>query len=432
MLAAIIGDTVGSVYEFNNIRTKKFSLFNGRNFLTDDSIMTLAVAEIIQNNWYDDKDKIIDTLKKWGRAYPNRGYGGMFYKWLFTDLRESYRSYGNGAAMRISPVGWYARDEEEVRKISKAITEVTHSHPEGIKGAEVTAMCIYYARKGKDKDFIRKYVEKYYNLNFDYDELVNEYEFNETCQNNVPQAIFCFLISNSFEDCIRTTISIGGDCDTTAAISCAIAEAYYKDIDENIIDELNKYIPKPKDGCNAFEILSKFRNYKTIDNISFEDIHDDTKFICSYEENNGNVYVEWSYSKSLKSLAEYIIFEELDNYFGMKDDDLSKDLLSERNINAYIDYLINYSSFDDNEFIYSKLKETIVDVIHKNLTYDKFINFINEINYILNKINANIKYLYFNNVDDAFRFLKENFDISSDIYSNVFDKTYRKLQISNK
>ena len=240
MLGTIIGDTIGSVYEFNNIRTKKFPLFNGRNFLTDDSIMTLAVAEIIQNNWDDDKDKIIDTLKKWGRAYPNRGYGGMFYKWLFTDLRESYRSYGNGAAMRISPVGWYARDEEEVRKISKAITEVTHSHPEGIKGAEVTAMCIYYARKGKDKDFIRKYVEKYYNLNFDYDELVKGYEFNETCQNTVPQAIFCFLISNSFEDCIRTTISIGGDCDTTAAISCAIAEAYYKDIDENIINEFKE------------------------------------------------------------------------------------------------------------------------------------------------------------------------------------------------
>ena len=238
MIGALIGDIVGSVYEFDNVRSKQFPLFTEESFMTDDSIMTLAVAEIIQNKLYNDQDKVIDTLKKWGRAYPDRGYGGMFYKWLFTDQRESYNSFGNGSAMRISAVGWYGRSEEEVKELSKFVTEVTHSHPEGIKGAEVVAMCIYYARKGKTKEFIKNYVEQYYDLDFNYDDLVKNYKFNETCQETVPQAIYCFLISNSFEDCLRTTISIGGDCDTTSAISCAIAEAFYKDISEELLDKI--------------------------------------------------------------------------------------------------------------------------------------------------------------------------------------------------
>ena len=265
MLGAMIGDTVGSVYEFNNVRSKDFPLFSKNSFLTDDSIMTLAVAEIMQNHYYDDKDKIIDTFKKWGRAYPDCGYGGHFFDWLFSDERESYHSFGNGAAMRISPVGWYCQDEEEVKKISKAITEVTHSHPEGLKGAEVTAMCIFYARKGKSKEFIKQYAEKYYNLNFEYEELRKNYRFNETCQKTVPQAIFCFLISSSFEDCLRTTISIGGDCDTTAAISCSIAEAYYKDIDKSILDNLYKFLPDDKAGCHIRSIIEKFVEYKAVD-----------------------------------------------------------------------------------------------------------------------------------------------------------------------
>ena len=130
--------------------------------------------------------------------------------------------------MRVSSVGWIANSEEEVRELSKKVTEVTHNHPEGLKGAEVTAMCVYYARMGKDKEFIKNYVEQYYDLNFDYEELRRTYVHDaEICQVTVPQAIYCFLISKDFEDCLRTTIAIGGDCDTTAAISCAIAEAYY-------------------------------------------------------------------------------------------------------------------------------------------------------------------------------------------------------------
>jgi type I restriction enzyme M protein len=243
MLGAIIGDTVGSVYEFNNIRSKDFALFSKDSFLTDDSIMTLAVAEIMKKGHINDKEKIIDTLKKWGRKYPDRGYGGSFYRWLFGNSREPYYSYGNGAAMRISPVAWYANNEDEVRDFSKKVTEVTHDHPEGLKGAEVTAMCVYYARIGKTKQFIEEYVKQFYNIDFNYKELKQTYWFNETCQDTVPQAIYCFLISKNFEDCIRTTISIGGDCDTTAAISCAIAGAYYgipKKFKDKILTYLNK------------------------------------------------------------------------------------------------------------------------------------------------------------------------------------------------
>ena len=244
MIGALIGDYVGSIYEFNNVRRKDINLFTKDNFFTDDSIMTLAVNEILENGYVHDSDKIIDTLKKWGRKYPNRGYGGMFGWWLKSNSREPYYSFGNGAAMRISPVGWYANSEEEVKDFSKRITEVTHNHPEGIKGAEVTAMCVYYARIGKSKDFIKEYVEQYYNLDFDYDDLKRNYKFNETCQESVPQAIYCFLISKDFEDCLRTTISIGGDCDTTAAISCAIAQAYYRDIPNHIL----KYVEQKLKG----------------------------------------------------------------------------------------------------------------------------------------------------------------------------------------
>ncbi len=228
MLGAVIGDVVGSRYEFNNIKTKDFELFGKGCYATDDTVMTCAVAEVLINKKQNDKDYIVDTFKKWGRRYPHAGYGGRFGCWVLGNEREPYNSYGNGAAMRVSAVGWIAKSEKEVKDLSREVTEVTHNHPEGIKGAEVVAMCIYYAKQGKDKAFIRAYVEKCYNLDFNYEELRKTYTHaEEICQNTVPQAIFCFLISDSFEDCLRTTISIGGDCDTTAAISCAIAEAYY-------------------------------------------------------------------------------------------------------------------------------------------------------------------------------------------------------------
>lgn len=256
VIGAMVGDIVGSKYEFKNIRTKKFPLFSKGCYATDDSIMTAAVWDMWLNNCLDDKEAIIDKFKEWGRRHPN-SYGGSFGYWLMHSDRNPYYSFGNGAAMRVSPIGWIAKDEEEVKRLSYNITSVTHDHPEGLKGAEVTAMCVYYARIGKSKEFIKEYVERYYPEinNFTYEDLNKHYWFNETCQNTVPQAIFCFLISNSFEDCIRTTISIGGDCDTTAAISVAIAEAYYKDISSKIIDQTLKIVPD-----DVLQIVKKVYN----------------------------------------------------------------------------------------------------------------------------------------------------------------------------
>lgn len=242
---AIIGDVVGSVYEFNNYRRKDFPLISKRSVYTDDTILTLAVHQVLEKNILD-KEEIAKIYKEWTKKNPNCGYGCGYLQWVYSDDLKPYNSYGNGAAMRISPVAWFANTEEEVRYLSELVTSVTHNHPEGLKGAEVTAMCIFYARIGKSKEFIKDYASKYYNLDFNYEDLKKNYWFNETCQNTVPQAIYCFLISNSFEDCLRTSVSIGGDTDTLCAISCAIAEAFYKDIDFDLLEKVINIVNK----CN--------------------------------------------------------------------------------------------------------------------------------------------------------------------------------------
>lgn len=264
MLGAIIGDICGSRFEFDNIKTKKFDLFDLEDsFATDDSIMSLAVLDMLVNNRINDEKEVVKTFKKWGLAYPNSGYGGRFAEWLLYGDKP-YNSYGNGSAMRVSAVAWYANSEEEVIDLATKTAQVTHNHPEGIKGAVVTAMCIYYARIGKTKEFIKEYVSKYYDINFDYNDLVKNYDFYEMCQKSVPQAIYCFLISKNFIDCIRTTISIGGDCDTTSAISCAIAEAYYKDEFDDFewLDKVLPFLPEDKNGCNIYSLLNKYIVHK--------------------------------------------------------------------------------------------------------------------------------------------------------------------------
>ena len=251
MLGAIIGDTVGSVYEFHNTRTKNFKLFTDRSEPTDDSIMTLAVADVVLSG-DTSYDNVVKTLRKWGNEYPYAGYGGMFANWLRTRLPEPYNSCGDGAAMRISPVGWVAKSEEEVVKLSRAVTEVTHNHPEGIKGAEAVAMCIYLARKGFSKEQIKeRMVKEYYPeiKDLSFEELKKTYEFSEICQKSVPQAIYCFLISNGLEDAIRNCVAIGGDCDTTGAMAGAIAEAYYKnEKSKEFIEYFSYYFIDPDVG----------------------------------------------------------------------------------------------------------------------------------------------------------------------------------------
>ena len=233
MIGAIIGDIVGSRFEFNNHRSKDFDLFADGCFATDDSIMTLAVAKAIMECGDDlTESRLNSSAVKWmqeiGRTHPNCGFGGMFYNWIFSDDPQPYNSFGNGAAMRVSSCGFIAETEDEARLLARSVTEVTHSHEEGIKGAEATAVAVFMAKNGATKKEIRNRIASdYYNLDFTLDEIRDTYEFNETCQETVPQAIAAFLESITFEDCIRNAVSIGGDSDTVAAIACAIAEAYY-------------------------------------------------------------------------------------------------------------------------------------------------------------------------------------------------------------
>lgn len=243
MLGAIIGDMVGSLYEFHPIKTKDFNIYNNRMRMTDDSLLTIAVAKTLLKHYpikYDEeslkliqKDLVDEFVDTW-RFNKGAGFGAMFYNWCekarFEHV-EPYNSYGNGSAMRISPVGWIANSEDEVKLLSKTVTEITHNHPEGLKGAEAVAMAIYLALHGASKEEImERMVKDYYPeiASFSFENLVKTYSFSEICQKSVPQAIYCFLISESLEDAIRNCIAIGGDCDTTGAMAGAIAEAYYQ------------------------------------------------------------------------------------------------------------------------------------------------------------------------------------------------------------
>lgn len=253
MIGAIIGDTTGSRFEFDNINTKKFTLLTPECFLTDDSIMCIAVAEAVMK-WEDDgyKEKkdyrklgeyAVSEMRKWGRKYPGAGYGGHFALWLESDDMGPYNSCGNGAAMRISAVGWAAESIEECIAMSRAVTEVTHNHPDGIKGAEATAVQIYLAKNGMSIKELRKYEEEhYYSLEeYSFTYLRDNYRWQSLCDGTCQAAFVSLYESTDFEDAIRNCISIGGDCDTTAAICGAIAEAVYP-IDGKLREKIKSYM----------------------------------------------------------------------------------------------------------------------------------------------------------------------------------------------
>ena len=240
MKGAIIGDIIGSVYEFSNIDTKDFPLFSGRSDFTDDTVMTCAVAKALLSCKGDftalTPETITATLQKIAKRYPNAGYGARFIHWVFSDNPQPYNSYGNGSAMRISPVGLVAKTPEEAKDLATKVSAVSHNHEEGIKGAVCIAECMVLLKQGSGKEEIRTYVEEnYYRL----DKTCDDYRLEqagchgaEICQVSVPQAIVCFLESTDFEDCIRNCISIGGDSDTIAAIAGGLAEACYGVPDE--------------------------------------------------------------------------------------------------------------------------------------------------------------------------------------------------------
>ncbi len=233
MLGAIIGDMAGSKLEWHNIKNEKYlKLFMPGSHPTDDSVMTVAVARAMMDSYgYDPEDTgevLISALHYFGTLYPHAGYGRAFSKWLSIGSRQPYNSWGNGSAMRVSPVGWIFDSLEETLWYAKISAAVTHDHPEGIKGAQAIAAAIYLARTAHSKDEIRKYIDKnFYALDFTLDEIRDSYQFDVSCQGSCPQAIEAFLEGESFEEVIIKALSIGGDSDTIAAMAGGIAEAYY-------------------------------------------------------------------------------------------------------------------------------------------------------------------------------------------------------------
>ena len=262
MLGAIIGDVVGSRFEFHNRLIRDFAFFHPDCRFRDDTVMTCAVAQALMNSREDFSDlpeRTVSAMQRIGRRYPNCGYGARFIHWMFTDNPEPYNSCGNGSAMRISPVGFAARDAEEAKMLSAAVTAVSHNHPEGMKGAEATAVAVVLARQGKTKDEIRKAMEEYYDLSVTVKEYRDRWQGHgkEICQVSLPQALACFFEGDSYEDVIRSCISIGGDSDTIAAIAGGIAEAYY-----GIPEE---YIKKTREILDdrLLEILDAFEKWKS-------------------------------------------------------------------------------------------------------------------------------------------------------------------------
>lgn len=237
VLGAIIGDVIGSVYEWNNVKTIDFPLFQENTTFTDDSVLTCATMDALMK-----KRDYSSAYQSWSRRYPNRGYGGRFLSWIYAEEPKPYNSWGNGSAMRVSPVGWAFNTLEEVLEEAKKSASVTHNHPEGIKGAQATAAAVFLAKQGKSKREIKEYITKtfHYYLDETIDVIRPFYEFDESCQGTVPQAITAFLESRDFEHAIRLAISLGGDSDTLACITGGIAGAFYKYIPDDIIDNTLK------------------------------------------------------------------------------------------------------------------------------------------------------------------------------------------------
>ncbi len=260
MYGAILGDIIGSPYEFDRgNKTKDFPLFSGYSEFTDDTVMTIAVAEAFLDMQFaedDDvtRDRLVHYMQEWGRQYPHAGYGVRFNRWLRECSPKPYNSWGNGSAMRVSSVGWLFGDLEMTRAMARLSAAVTHNHPEGIKGAEVTAAAIFLARTGSTKAEIKAYIEENfrYDLSRTCDEIRPGYHHVESCQETVPEAITAFLEGESFEDVIRTAVSLGGDCDTLTCIAGSMAEAFYG-VPEELKAECRKRLPE-----NLLEVLQRF------------------------------------------------------------------------------------------------------------------------------------------------------------------------------
>ena len=263
MYGAILGDIIGSPFEFDmGNKSKEFPLFSKNSTFTDDSVMTIAVGYAFLDaqpnadiEWI--RRRLISSMKQYGRMFPYAGYGGMFRRWLKCDDPQPYGSFGNGSAMRVSSVAWLYNDIETVRSMARLSAEVSHNHPEGIKGAEATASAIFLARTGSTKEEIKAYIEDNfgYDLSRSCDEIRPNYHHVETCQETVPEAITAFLEGKSFEDVIRTAVSLGGDCDTLTCIAGSIAEGFYG-VPEDLKQECRNRLPE-----ELREVLDRFDSW---------------------------------------------------------------------------------------------------------------------------------------------------------------------------
>ena len=238
IIGAIAGDVIGSAYEFNPTRDHDFELFTPKSTFTDDTVLTMANALWLLEDEQHTPERLVDIMLDMCRKYPDRGYGGRFARWIYDSDPQPYDSFGNGSAMRVSPVGYYANSLDEALALAKVSAEVTHNHPEGIKGAQATAAAIFLARQGKTKQEIRDYVEKTfgYDLSRTLEEIRPTFTFDETCQHTVPEAITCFMEGKDYEDVVRLSVALAGDADTIAAIAGSISSA---------IDEVPNEISQP-------------------------------------------------------------------------------------------------------------------------------------------------------------------------------------------
>ena len=240
LLGALAGDAIGSIYEYKAPKSTEFELFTPYSNITDDSVLTIAVADAIinQRSYYD-------SIRTYALKYPHSGYGGFFKRWMYSGQPQPYNSFGNGSAMRVSPVGWAFDTVDETLRQAMASAEITHNHPEGIKGAQAVALAIFRARNGTTKEQIRSEITKQfeYDLSFTLDDIRPTYRFDETCQKTVPPAVVAFLESNDFESAIRNAISLGGDADTLAAITGSIAETFYGGVPEEIGNDVRYRVP---------------------------------------------------------------------------------------------------------------------------------------------------------------------------------------------
>ena len=252
MLGSIIGDIIGSTYEFRNAHGYDFDPFPPGSGFTDDTVLTIAIADAIMNG-----KSYSESVREYALKYPGRGYGGWFIEWVYMTDPKPYNSFGNGSAMRVSPVGWAYNSLEKTVEEAERSASITHNHPEGIKGAQAVAAAMFMARKGSSKQEIRDYITRTfsYNLERSLSEIKPFYSFNETCQKTVPEALICFLESSNFEDAVRKAIWLGGDSDTLACIAGSIAEAFYLDMPQSWIEKAAGYLDN-----DLTDVVRRFTN----------------------------------------------------------------------------------------------------------------------------------------------------------------------------